>query len=104
MPLAVAWLTTEPWSAVGWIADRQPTRASFSAVWLLIPPVHSPQFRAEQFHVRCASTTPQDYPEWSGFGGRREREWGHRRQWPRGSMRRTQPCASTSLATTELPS
>src|SRR5207302_5135160 len=32
-------LTTEPWSAVGWIADRQPTRASFSAVWLLIPPV-----------------------------------------------------------------
>ena len=25
-------------------------------------------------------TTPQDYPEWSGFGGRREREWGQRRQ------------------------
>jgi choline dehydrogenase-like flavoprotein len=25
-------------------------------------------------------TTPQDYPEWSGFGWRREREWGHRRQ------------------------
>src|SRR5947209_13660699 len=25
-------------------------------------------------------TTPQDYPEWSGFGRRREREWGHRRQ------------------------
>src|SRR3954452_20776339 len=25
-------------------------------------------------------TTPQDYPEWSGFGRRREREWGQRRQ------------------------
>jgi hypothetical protein len=24
----------------------------------------------------CGSTTPQDYPEWSGFGGQREREWG----------------------------
>jgi hypothetical protein len=24
----------------------------------------------------CGSTTPQDYPEWSGFGRRREREWG----------------------------
>jgi hypothetical protein len=22
-------------------------------------------------------TTPQDYPEWTGFGRRREREWGH---------------------------
>jgi hypothetical protein len=25
--------------------------------------------------LHCASTTPQDYPEWSGFGRRREREW-----------------------------
>src|ERR1700739_681020 len=25
-------------------------------------------------------TTPQDYPEWSGFTRRREREWGHRRR------------------------
>jgi hypothetical protein len=25
----------------------------------------------------CAETTPQDYPEWSGFGRRREREWGY---------------------------
>src|SRR5262249_40821187 len=24
-------------------------------------------------------TTPEDYPQWSGFGRRREREWGHRR-------------------------
>jgi hypothetical protein len=23
----------------------------------------------------CGPTTPQDYPEWSGFGRRREREW-----------------------------
>ena len=29
-------------------------------------------------------TTPQDYLEWSGFGGQREREWGHRRQAGRG--------------------
>src|SRR5690242_13417267 len=28
-------------------------------------------------------TTPHDYPEWSGFGRRREREWGHRRRGPR---------------------
>ena len=28
----------------------------------------------------CGSTTPQDYPEWSGFVVEREREWGHRRQ------------------------
>src|ERR1700726_148747 len=27
----------------------------------------------------CRPTTPQDYPEWSGIGWRREREWGHRR-------------------------
>src|SRR5215831_1321743 len=27
----------------------------------------------------CGPTTPQDYPEWSGFGRRRERECGHRR-------------------------
>jgi hypothetical protein len=31
----------------------------------------------------CGSTTPQDYPEWSGFGRRREREC-----WVTGSSRR----------------
>src|SRR5215472_12518933 len=31
-------------------------------------------------------TPPQDYPEWSGFGRQREREWGHRRK----SRRRNQ--------------
>jgi hypothetical protein len=33
--------------------------------------------------------TPQDYPECSGFGGQREREWGHRLQRAAESIRRT---------------
>src|SRR5215469_12656733 len=28
--------------------------------------------------LECGRTTPCHYPEKSGFGGRREREWGHR--------------------------
>jgi hypothetical protein len=35
-------------------------------------------YRPSNSTLRCASTTPQDYPEWSGFGRRREREWVHR--------------------------
>jgi hypothetical protein len=33
--------------------------------------------------LACDPTTPQDYPECSGFSRRREREWGHPRQRPR---------------------
>src|ERR1700751_4586269 len=35
--------------------------------------------RSSSSMLGCGPTTPQDYPEWSGFGRRREREWGHRR-------------------------
>src|SRR5690349_20140925 len=35
-----------------------------------------------------SATTPQDYPQWSGFGPRREREWGHWRQQAAGPTRR----------------
>src|SRR2546430_667900 len=31
--------------------------------------------------LECCPTTPQDYPEKSGFAPRRERECGHRRHW-----------------------
>jgi hypothetical protein len=31
---------------------------------------------SEQFHARLWLKKPQDYPEWSGFGRRRERECG----------------------------
>jgi hypothetical protein len=48
-------------------------------------------------------TTPQDYPERSGFAARREREWGHRRHCA-DANRRPRPCASTSLAMTGSPS
>src|SRR5215470_9276889 len=34
------------------------------------------QFAASNLILGCGATTPQDYPEWSGFGRRREREWG----------------------------
>src|SRR6516225_2432968 len=47
-------------------------------------------------------TTPQDYPEKSGFARRRERECGHRRHWGRHNQE-THPCASTSSAVTESP-
>ena len=49
-------VTTEPWSAVEWIADADLTRASF--YWDSVPhaeirPVRA-KFAAEQFHVRIA--------------------------------------------------
>ena len=44
----------------------------------------------------CGATTPQDYPEWSGFGRRTERECGSPAAAAAGSIRRTHPCASTS--------
>src|SRR5580704_11554858 len=47
----------------------------------------------------CGRTTPQDYPERTGFGGRREREWGHGGT-AAGSIRSTHSCASISLAMT----
>jgi hypothetical protein len=48
-------------------------------------------------------TTPQDYPENNGLAPRRERECGHRRRCA-GANRRPHPCASISLAMTELSS
>src|SRR5215472_3880240 len=39
----------------------------------------------------CRATTPQDYPQSSGFGWRREREWGHRRQRSRGTNQENPP-------------
>src|SRR5262244_1398298 len=39
----------------------------------------------------CGSTTPQDYPEWSGFGRRRERECGSSTAAAAGSIRRLHP-------------
>src|SRR6202045_4566816 len=47
----------------------------------------------------CRPTTPQDYRERSGFGRRREREWGHGGT-AAGSIRSTHSCASISLAMT----
>src|SRR6267142_900959 len=37
------------------------------------------RFRLSNSMLDCGPTTPQDYPERSGFGRRRERECGHRR-------------------------
>jgi len=51
-------------------------------------------FSAEQCHARLWPTTPQDYPEWSGFGRRRARESGSPAA-AAGSIRRPHPCAST---------
>jgi hypothetical protein len=48
----------------------------------------------------CGPTTPQVYPEKSGFAPRRERECGRRRHCA-DANRRPHPCASTSLAMTE---
>src|SRR5258705_2144129 len=53
-------VTTEPWSAVEWIADADLTRASF--YWDSVPHCRNPpsacpvraQFAAEQFHARIA--------------------------------------------------
>src|SRR6202035_4090018 len=50
--------------------------------------------------LRSGPTTPQDYRERSGFGRRREREWGHGGTTA-GSIRSTHSCASTSSGTTE---
>jgi hypothetical protein len=46
-------------------------------------------------------TTPQDYRESSGFGRRREREWGHGGT-AAGSIRSTHSSASISSATTGI--
>jgi hypothetical protein len=37
---------------------------------------HDQGLRKSNSMLRLCRTTPQDYPEWSGFGQRREREWG----------------------------
>src|SRR5271156_6734042 len=50
---------------------------------------------------RCP-TTPEVYPEKSGFAPRRERECGHRRHCA-GANRRPHPCGSISLVMTESP-
>src|SRR5438105_6503380 len=47
----------------------------------------------------CRPITPQDYRERSGFGRRREREWGHGGT-AAGSIRSTHSCVSISSATT----
>src|SRR5438270_4517231 len=52
--------------------------------------------RLSNLVLRCGRTTPQGYPEKSGFAPRRERECGHRRHWA-GANRRPHSCASTSL-------
>src|SRR5438874_215875 len=39
------------------------------------------RFRLSNLMLSCGRTTPQDYPERSGFPWRRERECGHRRHW-----------------------
>ena len=39
------------------------------------------RFRLSNSMLDCGLTTPQDYPEKSGFAPRRERECGHRRHW-----------------------
>src|ERR1700736_1680848 len=49
--------------------------------------------------LESGQTTPQHYREWTGFGRRREREWGHGGT-AAGSLRSTHSCASISLAMT----
>jgi hypothetical protein len=61
-------------------------------------PSTRPQVAAEQFMLRIGQTATI-LSRIDGFGCGREREWGHRRKRA-GSIRRTHPCASTSLAMT----
>src|SRR5262245_39761750 len=49
--------------------------------------------------IGWGATTPQDYPETTGFGRQTEREWVTRRS-DAGLLKRTYSCASTSLAMT----
>ena len=51
--------------------------------------------------LNCWPNTPQDYPKWSGFGRRIERQCGLPAAAAAGSIRRTHPCASTLSAITE---
>src|SRR6202035_3976907 len=63
-------------------------------------PPQSVQSRLSNSMLGSGQTTPQDYRESSGFGRRREREWGHGGT-AAGSIRSTHSCASISSATTE---
>src|ERR1700731_2354876 len=78
-----------------------PQRSSRQARLPYIRPPQIIGFQASNSMLRAGPTTPQDYPERSGFAPRRERECGHRRHCA-GANRRLHPCASTSLAMTEI--
>src|SRR4029077_10318075 len=70
----------------------QPASAIFADVQII-------RSQASNSLLRAGPTTPQDYPERSGFGRRREREWGHGGT-AAGSVRSTHSCAFTLSATT----
>ena len=70
-------LTVQPRSAFESIAD--PLGASSLGLWPVFA-ITSCRIKPSNSMLGLRPTTPQDYPEWSGFGRRREREWGHRRQ------------------------
>jgi hypothetical protein len=52
------------------LENRQSTGVPFP-----FPRNTSRSFRVSNSMLGLRRTTPQDYPEWSGFGRRREREW-----------------------------
>jgi hypothetical protein len=56
-----------------------PLGASSLGLWPILA-ITSCRIKPSNSMLGLRPTTPQDYPEWSGFGGQREREWGHRRQ------------------------
>ena len=60
---------TVPAADIVWSAFQDSARA----------PVLGHRFWSSNSMLGCGPTTPQDYPERSGFAPRRERECGHRR-------------------------
>jgi hypothetical protein len=56
-----------------------PLGASSLELWPIFA-ITSCRIKPSNSMLGLRPTTPQDYLEWSGFGGQREREWGHRRQ------------------------
>src|SRR5499433_747612 len=55
-----------------------PSRANIRAVAAPMPDAAPEMMATFQRHnsiIGCGATTPQDYPETTGFGGQTEREW-----------------------------
>jgi hypothetical protein len=100
-PLGIAELVEHEQRVVAGAAEMAVVGAAIGRRSIIkVTPTADKRSQSSNAMLGSRPTTPQDYPERSGFAPRLERECGHRRHWA-DANRRPHPCASTSSAMTE---